>query len=62
MKLKVKLYTKHNYYTIYGMFDTKEYGSGNINNRDIIQIIKDNEFEMKNLWLENSYSYGISNI
>lgn len=59
MKLKVKLYNKHNYYVIYDTND-KEYGSGNINGRDIREIIKDNEFTIESLWVETSYSYDIT--
>lgn len=58
MKLTLKLYNKHNYYVIYN--GDKEVGSGNINNRDVREIIKDNDFTIAHIYVGESYSYDIS--
>lgn len=58
MKLTIKLYRTHNFYAIYNGNDNIR--SGQINGRDVRQIVKDNNFEIANLDLKTSYSYGIT--
>ena len=64
MKLKVKLYTKQNCYTIYE--GNKEMCVGKINGQNVKEIIESMvTFQTLNqkitsISLENSYSYGIT--
>lgn len=57
-KLTVKMYHKQNFYTIYN--GDKELNEGDIDERDIKQILTDNGYQISSLRIGVSYSYDIS--
>ena len=57
-ELNVKLYHKANYYVIYN--GDSKLAEGEINGRDIKEIVTDNGYKIKSLRIGVSYSYDVS--